>query len=388
MEIFYVLGIYPALTENMVAKVYEANAPLAEVDSIIIYEKNGSGVPTPGAGHQVNTNVTFTGLDLVPHILRLFTESGTQLQEFNVLPSANTVTVFDPVYFKIGDGGTNTPAVGDVSYVNSDLAGLTNDDVTVFRNGTLLYPSIHFNTDPGGGFSFVTVGDVFGADEEYYIQRKPQVLAEYVNDSVVGKQWGATTGAPNMYVDVTSSVDYVPAHLRKLIRLSNNNGKYYFRAAASVPIGYPFRFSNQVGGTANIYFENAPLIKPGGDVSSFALISGQIAEFVYDGTKWNKTADSASTSTGYTISGPYLYDCGSINPLDQAFTITIPDQGTTAYTVVGSFEGQQANFDADNDMMWTIHAAGKTNTQFRLAVRKLVAQVVILKFRYFIIKAN
>jgi hypothetical protein len=389
MTIFYVLGTYPTLLENMVAKVYEANAPTAEISSITILEKNGSGVPTVGAGHQVNQNVTFSGLDLVPHILRLFTASGTQLQEFNVLPTKDIVTLFDPVYFAIGDGGTNTPAIGASSYVNTALAGLTNGDLTIHRNGALQYPGIHFNASPSGGFVLVQPGDLFTNNEQVYIQVKPEAVTEFVNDSVVGKQWGPTTGNANIYVDVANvSVDYAATHLRKLIRLSGNSGRYYFRAASAIPIGYPFRFSNQVGGTAIINFELAALKTPAGDVTTFNLASGQIAEFVYDGTKFNKTMECNSVPAGYAISGPYITGQYTLSTVDSTISISgFPDQGTTNYTVLLSLEGYNADFNYHNDLGYDIHNPSKTATSFQIAIRSYGVPGAVVAFRFIIIKA-
>lgn len=389
MEIFYVIGTYPTLLQNMVAKVYEANAPSAEVSSITILEKNGSGVPTVGAGHQVNQNITFTGLDLVPHILRLFTASGTQLQEFNVLPTKDIVTLFDPVYFAIGDGGANTPAIGASSYVNTALAGLTNTDLIIHRNGSLQYPGIHFNASPSGGFVLVQPGDLFTGTEQVYIQRKPQSVSNYVNDSVVGKQWGPTTGNANMYVDVANvSVDYAATHLRKLIRLSGNSGRYYFRAASAIPIGYPFRFSNQVGGTAIINFELAALKTPSGDVTTYNLASGQIAEFVYDGAKFNKTMESNGAALGYTIAGPFISTPVTLTTADTLITVSgFPDQGTTNYTVLLSLQGFNTDYNASNDISYTLHNPGKTGTSFQIGIRNYGLPGASICFRYIIIKA-
>lgn len=388
MEIFYVLGSYPTLLENMVAKVYEANAPLAEVDSIIIYEKDITGTPTVGAGHQVNQNVTFTGLDLVPHILRLFTASGTQLQEFNVLPTENVVTVFDPIYCKVGDGGATSPDEGDSSWVVPDLNGVVTADIEFHRNGLLQYPGYHYTENPSGGVDLLISGDLFKGEEELYIKRKPQVISTYVNDSVVGKQWGATTGNSNMFVDVVNtSVNHAVTHLRKLIRLSGNSGKYYFQSGDQIPIGYPFRFSNQVAGTSTIYFQNASLIKAGGDVTEFSLAVGQIAEFVYDGTKWNLTQNSIQSAPGYTIQGPYISAEFTVNAADELFTITIPNQGTTDYLVCPIPEGQNADWNSDNDIGWDIHGPSKTATQFKIAVRRFAGAGVKLKIRYFIMKS-
>lgn len=387
MEILYVVGTYPTLLEDMVAKVYEANAPNAVVDTIVLPERDISGTPAPGGGHNVNVNVTFTGLDDIPHILRLFTDSGTLLQEFNALPTRNVVTLFDPIYFIIGDGGVNTPTAGTDTYSNSDLAGLDADELDIFRNGTILHPSVEYDTDPGG-FHLLFAGDIFSTGERFIIRRKPVAVTNLVNDSVVGKQFGPTTANANIFVNVANTTKNfdITTDLRKLIRLSGNSGKYYFLSGDAVPIGYPFRFSNQVGGTATIYFQNAGLITPAGDASTFSLASGQVAEFVYDGTKWNITQNSVVTPPTYTVQGPYITSEFTINNPDEFFTVTIPNQGTTNYTILAAPEGQNSDQNSDNDVSWTIHHPTKTNTSFQICVRRYAGAGPKLKFRYIIIK--
>lgn len=378
MEIFYVLGTYPTLLENMVAKVYEASAPTAEINSIIIPEKNISGVITPGAGHQVNQNVTFTGLDRLPHILKLFTLSGTQLQEFNIQPTGNVVTLFDPINFKIGDGAVNTPAAGTRSYINTLLAGAT--DILLFRNGTLFYGR---TVSPSGGFDLSDIRDRFETGEPFTVIRKPEPVTVYVNDSVVGKQWGPTTGNANMFVDVVSTVSYSPTHLRKLIRLSGI-GIYNFNTA--VPVGYIFRFSNQAGGNGIINFTTAPLITILGNITSYTLPAGAIVEFVFDGQKFNKTFETVSTNAAYSITYKNFIAIGNLVYSAQ-FTVAIPDQGTTDYTILGAMRSVNgANWYEDNTTIWTI--SSKATNSFVFAAGEVSGYNQNLIFDFVIIKAN
>src|SRR5690348_6292272 len=101
MEINY--HISPsALTEDFIIKIYEAQAPTAEVGTLT--------VPAP---HTAPYSVSFTGLDKIPHILKMFgATSGTLLHSFDDLPTENVVTIFDDIKFKIGDGGALTPIAG------------------------------------------------------------------------------------------------------------------------------------------------------------------------------------------------------------------------------------------------------------------------------------
>lgn len=332
MQIRYVLGTYPTLLQNMVAKVYEAADPLAEVSSIILPEVDAGGIPTPGAGHQASVTVTFTGLDRVPHILKLFTAGGTQLQDFNVEPTEDIITVFDPIFFKIGDGAPLTPVAGQNSYINTGLAGSTNMDMFIYRNGAIMFPGVHYDTDLAGGFHLLQAMDVFGADEEYILHRKSVIIKTPVNDSVVGKQWGPTAGNANIFVDVVSNVSYLPIHLKKLIRISGA-GIYNFNAP--VPRGYPLRFSNQVGGTGTITFSTAPLITPAGDVTTFNVPVGMIAEFVFDGAKFNLTQLSSPPVVKNSIIAT-----GSVNIGDISYnvlkSVTFADIGTLNYKIFGT----------------------------------------------------
>lgn len=377
MEINYVLGIYPSLLENMVAKVYE-NDSGAEVDSIVIPETS------PGAGHTVPVNVSFTGLDKRPHTLRLFTAGGTELQEFNIQPTENSVTVFDPIFFKIGDGDPLTPLEGTSVYSNPALAGLTNADLVISRAGSLRHPEQDYEVDILGGFGLAIPGDFFDEGEEIVIIRKPQVASNPVHDSVVGKQWGANETVTTMYLNVTSNMSYLPEHLRHLIRLSGT-GQYHF--TGTIPIGYPFRFTNQVAGTPVIYFDNAALIQPGGNVTQWSLPVGAIAEFVFDGTNWNLTMNSGAVAAAYktVYQGEVLIgNVGAapygITSQDSRVNVFIPAQGTTNYKVRGAILGVSGDSNLDNDVSWSYKVINQFT--FSVTLRKYVVQATNIKFDY------
>lgn len=391
-QVQYVISPYPTLLQNMVVKVWE-NTNLdegAEVQTIVIPEKNGAGVVTPGAGHQVQNVLVITALDRVPHTIILRTLSGTQLHKFTFEPTEDVITYYAPIYFRIGDGGANTPAVGTSQYVNGNLAGITNFQATIHRNGGLMYPGVHFDMDPAGGFGFLAVGDVFEDLGEYLIQIVPQPVARPVNDSVVGKQWGATSsGGANMHVDVTTNVNYGPEHLRKLIRLSGA-GQFHFTVAP--PPGYPFRFINMVAGNPKIYFDVANLIQPGGDVDEITLPTGGIIEVVYDGAKFNMTinnTDSIGNMPYAAITHIDTVDVGNIS-FNQSFTIGIPNQGTAAYLVVGSFRSKAGAATPQKVLDCTlIHSIDvQTVDSFTVRVREEVGVNQNSLFHFAIMKIN
>lgn len=377
MEINYVIGTY-GVAENLIAKVYE-NDSGAEVDSLTI--------PPP---HTSGHTISFNGLDKRPHTLRLFTQGGTQLQEFNIQPTENSVTVFDPIFFIVGDGQPNSPVAGDNSYSNPDLAGLTNDDLVISRSNVLMHPVTNYEVDILGGFGLSVPGDVFGDGEPVIIIRKPIVASNPVHDSVVGKQWGPNETVTTIYLDVTGNVNYDPSHLRHLIRLSGA-GEYHL--TGTIPHGYPFRFINMVAGTPTIYFDNAPLIQPGGNVTSWPLPVGSIAEFVFDDTNWNLTMNSGAVAAAYKTTYQGTQSIGNvggspygITAQDSRVTITIPTQGTTAYKVRGSILGQSADSNFDNDVSWSYKVISAT--QFEVTLRKYVVQTTNVIFDFSIEKAN
>lgn len=377
MEINYHISPYPTLNEAMIAKVYETQNPTAEVGTRTI--------PTP---HTAPATIIFTGLDLLPHIVRLFTNSGTLLHEFDIQPSANIVSIFNPIFFKIGDGEANTPLAGSANYVNTLLIGKTNADLLIFGNGVLKYPGVHYSVDIAGGFSLLQTGDLFEDTTEWLIQQKAKAVTTYVNDSVVGKQFGG-------FVDVANvAVNYIPAHLRKLIRLSGAGGAYTFPSGVAIPVGYVFRFENHgdytsITDTANIFFNNAALKMGNTTVATFALPFKNVAEFTFDGTFWNCTMDCKVGS----IVPPFAYisyagtyaigDCARNNDLRS---ITIPTQSDTNYMVIGCLRSLSENPDNDNDVTATIGL--KTLNYFNLSLREYLPNVQNLVFDYTILRMS
>ncbi len=378
MEINYVIGVYPSLLEDLVAKAYE-NDSGADVASLTI--------PQP---HNVTHTISFNGLDKRPHTLRLFTAGGSMLQEFNIQPTENSVTVFDPIFFKIGDGELLTPAAGDNVYSNPELAGLTNADIILFRAGAQKHPVQDYEVDVLGGFGLAIPGDIFEDGEEFTIWRKPTVVSNPVHDSVVGKQWGGNETIDSIYVDVTSNMSYLPEHLRHYFRISGS-GEYHF--TGTIPFGYPFRFINMIGGNPKIYFDNASLIQPGGNVTEWTLPVGSIAEFVFNGANWDLVMNSGHVAAAYKITHQGTQNIGNVGAApygitaqDSRVVITIPTQGTTNYKVRGAIVGLSADSNFDNDVSWSYKILSAT--QFEVTLRKTIVQVTNIIFDYSIEKAN
>lgn len=376
MEINY--HISPSVnTEDFIIKVYEAQAPTAEVGTLTI--------PAP---HDDPYSVSFTGLDKVPHILRMFgATSGNLLHYFDVLPTENVVTLFDDIRFKIGDGGALTPLAGSQVYKNSVLEGLTIDDFRIFRNGYgFLYPDLHF-TFSGDEIS-LAFPDVFGEEEEFLITRKPSAVETQVNDSVVGKQFGGNSAIPEMFIDVNTTVNYQPSHLRHLIRLAGANANYVLTGA--IPIGYIFRVTNfgpyvSESDKGKVTFDNAPLLWGSSPKTELDIPFSGTYEFEYDGTNWNCTMYNAAPEPPaakivYAASVALDY----INSTESLHTITIPFQlGINDYRVIGNVVAASP-WQNNNDVLWVV--CNKTSTSFGLAIRRIESGVHNLSFDFIIVR--
>lgn len=385
MVIKYHISPYPALLEDMVVKVYEAQAPTAEVYSETLPEKNGSGVPTPGAGHQIKNTITINGMDNVPHIVRLYSAvSVALLHEYNVEPTIDAVTVYDPVRFKVGDGGTNTPLAGQPVCTTPELAGLTTDQFIIHRkNFGALYPVEDFSFTTGTGEWVLAGLDSFSDDEEFTIQITPVVTTTYVNDSVVGKLYGG-------FVDVTSNRDYLASDLRKLIRLANT-AEYTFPTGGSIPIGYIFCFTNfgtnaAPTPTAKVIFDNAPLKWGNSTKAEIELPLYTDAAFSFDGTNWNVVylCDSRWTETPAGYQKGDFIDNGYVNIGDVASgdpTITVThNKGITGatYHVKGTIRHLGSTPYRDNTICWCV--SDQLADSFKICLQEIYPEVQNCQF--------
>lgn len=371
-----------SITEDFIVKAYEVaiDGTLSEVDSIT--------VPAP---HSAPEWVAFTGLDKVTHNIKVIgVTSSIIYNSYEKTPSVDTVTIYDYIQFKIGDGGTYTPAIGDSAYVNPNMIGFDPEDYIVLRTGYgVLFEGVHIDNEPtGGGFTFHTVGDTFSDGEEFTIIPKPVAVSTPVNDSVVGKQWGPTQASANMYLDVTSSVTYVPAHLRKLIRLAGSSAVYTFASSDVPPVGYIFRVTNygSPGVTTpnpKVVFSNAPAKYGSGTITELSIPFGNVCEFVWDGTIWNITM-----TVPPVINMPTFYKGSyTVGDVPVSSTVTIsgfPTQTDTGYWVGISLvsAGTAGN---DNTLTWQLIESTKTTTTFQVILGEITSRVQNVKISYIII---
>lgn len=395
MNINYYLSSYPALLQNMVARAYEVdvNGGTSQVDEIIIPERDGAGVPTPGAGHQVPYHVFFAGLDFLTHEIRLYTAGGTLLHKYDKTPVKENVTLFDPIRFVIGDGGPNTPAAGTSAYVNPALAGLGADDYIAIRTGYgPVMEGRHITNNILGGFQLFSPGDVFSGDpaEEWTIIQVPQVIETPVNDSVVGKQWGPTAGNPDIFVDVSSAVDYIPSHLRKIIRLAGTLAVYTFSATDIPPIGYIFRVTNFGAYTPGdpdpeVHFDNAPLLWGNTTKTALTIPFSATAEFCWDGTNWNCTMNPVTQVTPVLtlqILGVGRYVMGDVGEGTGTINHGLNISGN--YKVLGVIYSRNPNHLKDNTCTFCVHDF--TANSFKFSIQEIFAEVQTVDFDWVIIK--
>jgi hypothetical protein len=348
-------------TEDMYFRLWEAGSdgPTAYVYSTTLVEKNGSGVPTPGAGHQVDETIIANGLDKVVHIARLIgVTSGTiYFEKQNMEPITSIINIFDPIQFKVGDGGTNTPAANQDTCVTPELIGLdeTKDFLINRNNYGILSSTTHFSFDSPSGTWILTNPDQFGDTEEFTIIRLPQVITTPVNDSVVGK-WFSD------FVDISSNTNYSNSHLRKLIRFSGSP-QYTFQVSDTVPIGYAFCFQHfGSAGTAKINFNNGTLLWAGSPKASIDIPRYTEIAIVFDGTHWNviyftdsSFANAPSIPPG-TILKVGTQAQGDIPAGDPAITITHNAGVAGDYLLWVTFRNNNAaSYGPNNKICWSWH---------------------------------
>lgn len=382
MVIKYTISEYPALAEGLVAKVYEVYAtgiPEAEVGSIAI--------PAP---HNAPVEIVFPGLDTMVHRVKLIgVTSGIEFHSYYEQPRRDTVTIFDAIRFKIGDGGGLTPAAGASDYTNPALIGVSINDLLVHKNGYgYLLPGTQYGFDSTTGKISLPVPETFSGDgggDEYLITRKPSVISELVNDSVVGKLYGG-------FVDIAAPTNYIAAHLRKLIRLAGVNAIYTFPVGASIPVGYQHCFTNfgayaLVTDKPKVRFLNAPLKWGNGTVTEVEVPFSATYSFTFDGAQWNCTMFTENSTLPATAPfAKIVYansqHIGDIN-VDSFFTIDIPEQPNTNYWPLGNLRGIGNDPNYDNDIFFITY--DKRVDSFKIAVREVTYVIQNLMFDFIIV---
>lgn len=394
MVLKYQISKAPARLENMEVKIYEAESPNpgSEVYTEVIPEKDAMGVPTPGAGHQVINTITANGLDSVVHIVRLYgVTSGELIHEYNAEPKVDVVTVFDPIQFKIGDGGPYTPAADSNSYTNPILENLVAADYLIHRNNYgFLFDQVHYEvTDSATGTWGLLTTDVFGDGEEFTIQMKPKAVSTVVNDSVVGKWFKG-------FLDVSANTSYSNTHLRKLVRFSGSP-EYTFLITDNVPIGYMFAFQHYgSAGTAKVKFQNGTLLWAGSPKASIDIPRYSEGGFVWDGTNWNVVYLCDSTwanaaSVTYPVNSIVAsgnFSIGDVGAGDPQWEITHSKNIPGDYNVLLSIKSNNAATYFRNNKMgstWWHHATDKPN-KFWVSLQEISGEVQDLSITWVIVK--
>jgi hypothetical protein len=372
-----------ALTEDFIVRIWEA---ASDGVGAHIYEQT---IPAP---HAAPVTITVNGLDRVVHIVRMYgATSAVLLHEYNVEPTTeDIVSVFDPIRFKIGDGGPNTPAANSSVCTTPELAGLLETDFLIFRaNYGPLFPTTHFTFNTGDGSWELNSPDIFngeGGGEEFTIVRLPKAVTGIVNDSVVGK-WFAG------FVDVSSNTAYASTHLRKLIRFS---GSPEYTFSGSIPIGYVFCFQHFGStGTAKINFNNGTLLYAGTPKASIDIPRYTEAAFVWDGTNWNVVymtdsdwVNGSSTPTPGTVLGLGRFLCGDVPAGDPLYTIAHNLNISGDYMIIPTIESNNpANYAKNNKMgvAWHHHATDKPNKVY-VSLQEISAEAQDLYIAWVIIK--
>lgn len=144
----------------------------------------------------------------------------------------------DPIYFKIGDGGSLTPASGTGRYSNPLLENLPINQIRVHRNDFgFLRPTDHFVKNTDDAFFDLISPDVFGDTEEFTVflkvadpginltngsvsgTKKSSLIANYVYWHWMADQATVTTGTGEKVPAAANGVDASPA--RKMVRAWN-----------------------------------------------------------------------------------------------------------------------------------------------------------------------
>lgn len=390
MNINFVLSPYPSYAGSIKCAVYEASNPTAEVAS-----------QTFAAPHSSPRAVSFTGLDSVVHLVKVIALTGpTELHSWMHNPMETQYTIYTPLYFEIGDGGTYTPAAGTTECRNPYFEGKT---FWVERRGQgTMVPGTEIdfvNSDPDFGFDLVKIGDTFNNEEKFVIHFHPVRVTSLVNESVAGKWFDGTT-------EITADTSWTTAHLKKLLLLrgSGTTITYTLPLAANAPVGYVFAFQTFGSGWTNhVIASPATNINDtdGNVVNSITIAANQFLYLVYNGVKFEVVAASdllpftisdnpdlndasvvASTVATKTLAdrigilGKGKFNIGDIPGGDTVYSQTFTNATSADYIVMVSFKSNSVNHARDNTIGWCWYKDETTpNTKFKILVQELNSEV-------------
>lgn len=393
MVVKYQMSTDATRLEDIIVKIWEAQSdmPGAEVWEQTYVEKDGAGVPTPGAGHNVIETIIANGLDKVVHIVRAIgAVSGDVIHKYNAEPKTDVVNLFDPIQFKIGDGGEFTPVADTTTYINAILEGV--QKYMILRNNYgFLFLDTHYTRDVNAGAWDLIPDDKFNDGDEFTIIMQPTAVTTVVNDSVVAKYFAG-------FVDVAANTDYVNAHLRKLIRLSGTVAYTFTALGDQPPIGYGFCFSTfGNAGVATINFLNGQLKWGAVPKSSIELQQYCDACFTWDGTFWNVVwlvkSDfiNGVTIPAGTILGTGTYNQGDLPPGDPILTVVHNLDITGDYNVLFSLRSTNLTFGKNNKMptptFWHDPTTATKKNRFYFSMQEITGEVQDLVIYWVIIKA-
>lgn len=107
--------------------------------------KGGMGVQFPVVSLIDNPAVGFRGTTVENELDGLLYKSNGTI--WVKVASGSTPQASLNIRFKIGDGGAETPSVGDTTSTHAALVGKSIDDFAVFRSGTFIYPNDEYTFD-------------------------------------------------------------------------------------------------------------------------------------------------------------------------------------------------------------------------------------------------
>jgi hypothetical protein len=303
------------------------------------------------------------------------------LHEYDIEATEDIVSVFDPIYFRVGDGEPGTPAADQSILVNPAFGGMAAEDLSVNQEGLgFLQPGDDYTLS---GTTLTLTNSKFYTGQRWRIFKTPEVIKAPVNDSVVGKGFGG-------FVDVVSNIDYAPGHLRKLIRFSGT-GNYTFPAGVNLPIGYNHVFQNfgQSGSAPEINFDNGILIYGTTPKSFLALPFGSTVWLTWDGTHWNFTVNGVVVSSSVVpkpgdIVGQGVFTIGDVPGTDTGYTVTHGLGLNYSYRVLGSIRSNNSNHARDNTVTWAWYDA--LADSFKLTMQEIYGEAQDIAFDYVLVK--
>jgi hypothetical protein len=129
-------------------------------------------------------------------------------------------------------------------------------------------------------------------------------------------------------------------------------------------------------------FLYSDLKRVGTVLSIFTNLTQLISDFNSLSISWNDLTDRPSEFISYRGS----FNWGDNGATDVQHTVAIPDQGDANYHVVGSWVGNNSNWDFNDDLL-PPNIFNKTSNSFQMGVREINAVIQNVRFEFIIIKS-